>query len=123
AAGAGGARAGGRARRPAVSALGIWGLLGGHVSPPETLNLLVGHLCYGLLVGAMALFAASLSDSAATAAIITLACTIGSWVLDFTVAGRPGALAWIAGLSLTQTLRPFEQGLLVVRLLVGISPA
>src|SRR5499427_2801709 len=108
---------------PAVSALGIWGLLGGHVSPPETLTLLVGHLCYGLLVGAIALFAASLSDSAATAAILTLACTIGSWVLDFTVAGRPGVLAWVDGLSLTQTLRPFEQGLLVVGLVVGIASA
>ena len=108
---------------PAVSALGIWGLLGGHVSPPETLTLLVGHLCYGLLVGAIALFAAALADSAATAAIITLAFTIGSWVLDFTVAGRPGVLAWVAGLSLTQTLRPFEQGLLELRLVVGITAA
>src|SRR5262249_59895219 len=123
AAGAGGARAGGRARRPAVSALGIWGLLGGHVSPPETLNLLLGHLCYGLLVGAIALCAASLSDSAATAAILTLAFTIGSWVLDFTLAGRPGLFAWVAGLSLTQTLRPFEQVLLVVALVVGIMSA
>jgi hypothetical protein len=108
---------------PAVSALGIWGLLGGHVALPETLTLLVGHLCYGLLVSAIALFAASLSESAATAAIITLACTIGSWVLDFTLAGRPGFFAWVAGLSLTQTLRPFEQGLLVAGLVVGIAAA
>jgi ABC-2 family transporter protein len=108
---------------PALSALAIWGLLGGHIYPPETLNLLLGHLCYGLLVGAIALFAAAVSDSAATAAIVTLAFTIGSWVLDFTLAGRPGILAWIAGLSLTQTLRPFEQGLLVVGLVVGIAVA
>src|SRR5262245_16968387 len=108
---------------PALSALGIWGLLGGHVSPPETLTLLLGHLCYGLLVGAIALFAASLADSAATAAIITLAFTIGSWVLDFTLAGRPGLFAWIAGLSLTQTLRPFEQGLLVVGQVGGFAAA
>jgi hypothetical protein len=113
----------GLASLPVLSALALWALLGGHVYPPETLNLLVGHLCYGLLVGAMALFAASLSDNAATAAIITLAFTIGSWVLDFTLAGRPGVLAWVAGLSLTQTLRPFEQGLLVVRLVVGIAAA
>ena len=113
----------GLASLPALSAMGIWGLLGGHVSPPETLNLLAGHLCYGILVGAIALFSASLSDSAATAAIITLAFTIGSWVLDFTLAGRPGVLAWIAGLSLTQTLRPFEQGLLEGALVVGIVAA
>jgi ABC-2 type transport system permease protein len=113
----------GLASLPAVSVLAIWGLLGGHMSPPETLTLLVGHLGYGLLVGAMALFAATVADSAATAAILTLACTIGSWVLDFTLAGRPGVLAWIAGLSLTQTLRPFEQGLLEVRLVAGIAAA
>src|SRR6266446_1770882 len=69
---------------PAFSALAIWRMLDGHLSAPETLNLLFGHLLYGLLVGAIALFAASVSESAATAAIITLAFTIGSWVLDFT---------------------------------------
>jgi hypothetical protein len=108
---------------PAISALAIWRMLGGHLSAPETLNLLFGHLLYGLLVGAIALFAASISESAATAAIVTLAFTIGSWVLDFTVAGRPGLLEWVARLSLTQVLRSFEQGLLSVGLVVGIGAA
>jgi hypothetical protein len=76
-----------------------------------------------LLVGAIALFAASISESAATAAIVTLAFTIGSWVLDFTVAGRPGLLEWVARLSLTQVLRTFEQGLLSAGLVVGIGAA
>jgi ABC-2 type transport system permease protein len=108
---------------PALSALAIWRLLGGHLSAPETLNLLFGHLLYGLLVGAIALFAASVSESAATAAIVTLAFTIGSWVLDFTVAGHPGLLEWVASLSLTQVLRTFEQGLLSVGLVAGIGTA
>src|SRR5258708_25707896 len=108
---------------PALSALIIWGMLGGHLSAPETLNLLFGHLLYGLLVGAIALFAASVSESAATAAIVTLAFTIGSWVLDFTVAGQPGLLAWIASLSLTQVLHAFEQGLLSAGLVLGIGAA
>src|SRR5882757_7140848 len=56
---------------PALSALIIWALLSGHLSAPETLNLLFGHLLYGLLVGVIALFAASVSESAATAAIVT----------------------------------------------------
>jgi ABC-2 type transport system permease protein len=96
---------------PALSAVAIWALMGGHLSAPETLNLLLGQLLYGLLVGAIALFAAAISESAATAAIITLAFTIGSWVLDFALAGQPGALQWIAALSLTQILHTFEQGL------------
>ncbi len=71
-----------------------------------------GHLLYGALIGAIALFAASITESSATAAIVTLAFTIGSWVLDFTLAGRSGVLEWVAGLSLTQIVRSFEQGLL-----------
>jgi ABC-2 type transport system permease protein len=106
---------------PALSALVMWKMVGGHLAAPETLNLLFGHLLYGLLVGAIALFAASVSESSATAAIVTLAFTIGSWVLDFTVAGQPGLLAWIARLSLTQVLRAFEQGLFSTGLVVGIG--
>ena len=108
---------------PALSALMLWKFLGGHLDAAETLNLLLGQLLYGLLVGAIALFAAAVSESAATAAIVTLAFTIGSWVLDFALAGQPGILEWIARLSLTQTLRTFEQGLLSFGLLLGIIVA
>jgi ABC-2 family transporter protein len=108
---------------PALSALAIWGTLGGHLHAPEALNLLFGHLLYGLLVGAIALFSASISDSSATAAIIALAFTISSWVLDFALAGQPGVLEWVSRLSLTQTLRTFEQGLLSLGLVLGIVAA
>ena len=108
---------------PALSALAIWAALGGHLAASETLNLLFGHLLYGLLVGAVALFAATISESSATAAILALAATIGSWVLDFTLAGHSGLSAWVAQLSLTQTLRPFEQGLLSAGLVLGIAGA
>jgi ABC-type transport system involved in multi-copper enzyme maturation permease subunit len=105
---------------PALSTLAIWLSLGGHLAPSETFNLLFGHLLYGLLIGAIALFATTISESSATAAIITLAITIGSWVLDFTVAGHSGLAAWLAQISLTQTLRTFEQGLFSGGLVLGI---
>jgi ABC-type transport system involved in multi-copper enzyme maturation permease subunit len=108
---------------PALTVLAIWAALGGHLYAPETLNLLLGHLLYGLLVGSIGLFAAAVSDSAATAAIIALAFTIGSWILDFALAGQPGLLDWFSRLSLTHTLRTFEQGLLSVSLLLGIAAA
>jgi ABC-2 type transport system permease protein len=108
---------------PALSALVFWRILGGHLAPPETANLLFGHLLYGLLIGALALFSASIAESSATAAIVVLAVTIGSWILDFTVAGNPGLLSWLAQLSLTQTLRPFEQGLLSAGLVLGAACA
>ena len=104
---------------PAVSALVLWLMLGGHLYALETLNLLVGHLLYGLLIGAIALFAAAITESAATAAIVTLAVTIGSWILDFALAGQPGLAEWVSRLSLTQTLRPFEQGLFSLGLALG----
>jgi ABC-2 family transporter protein len=107
----------------AASALPVWLALGGHLYLPETLDLVFGQVLYGVLIGAIALFSASISESAATAAIITLAFTIGSWVLDFALAGQPGTLGWISQLSLTQTLRAFEQGLLSAGLLLGILAA
>jgi ABC-type transport system involved in multi-copper enzyme maturation permease subunit len=108
---------------PALSTLLVWRALGGHLAPAESLNLLLGHLLYGLLVGAVGLAAAAVSESAATAAIVALAVTIGSWVLDFTLAGRPGLFAWLAQLSLTQTLHAFEQGVFSAGLVLGIVAA
>jgi ABC-2 type transport system permease protein len=106
-----------------ASALAVWLALHGHLYVPETLNLVIGHALYGLLVGAIALFSASISESAATAAIVTLAFSIGSWVLDFALAGQPGALGWLSRLSLTQTLRAFEQGLLSASVVLGMVAA
>jgi ABC-2 type transport system permease protein len=108
---------------PVISAVALWSAFGGHLYAAETLNLAFGHLLYGVLIGAIALFAAAISESFATAAIVTLAFTIGSWVLDFALAGQPGVLAWISRMSLTQTLRPFEEGLLPAGLVLGIAVA
>jgi hypothetical protein len=108
---------------PALSALVLWRLMGGHLAAAETAALVFGHALYGLLVGSIALFAASVAESGAVAAIIALAFTIGSWVLDFTLAGRPGLLERIAKLSLTEVLRPFEQGLLSAGTILGTGSA
>jgi ABC-type transport system involved in multi-copper enzyme maturation permease subunit len=108
---------------PVASALLLWISFGGHLNPQETSNLLLGHLLYGLLIGAIALFATAISDNSATAAIVTLAFTIGSWVLDFALVGQSGVLGWISRLSLTQVLRTFEQGLFSAALVLGICVA
>jgi hypothetical protein len=95
---------------PGVSAILIWLWLGGHVYWPELANLLLGHLLYALVTTAIAFFAASVAESLATAAIVTLTFTIGSWVLDFAGAGQIGWLAELASLSLTGVLGEFERG-------------
>src|SRR6266436_7115721 len=63
---------------PVLSSVLIWSIAGGHLSLAEIVTLFSGHLLYGLLIGAVALFAASITESSATAAIVTLAFTVGS---------------------------------------------
>jgi ABC-2 type transport system permease protein len=105
---------------PVLSALICWGLLGGHLDIPETATLILGHLLYALLIGAISFLAAALTEGGATAAILALAVTIGSWVLDFAALDRGGVSNLLAAMSLTSLLRPFEQGLLSVPAVLGM---
>jgi len=99
---------------PLISALVWWALLGGHLDPRETATLMLGHLLYALLIGAISFLAAGLTEGGATAAILVLSVTIGSWVLDFAALDRGGVTSLLAAVSLTSLLRPFEQGLLSI---------
>jgi ABC-2 type transport system permease protein len=99
---------------PVLSALVGWGFLGGHLDIRETATLLLGHLLYAALIGAISFLAAALTEGGATAAILALAVTLGSWVLDFAALDRGGMSSVSASLSLTSLLRPFEQGLLSI---------
>ena len=86
-------------------------------------SILLGHALYGLIIGAISLFAAAITGSASTAAIVALGFTLGSWVLDFAALGSNAFVRGIARLSLTAALKPFEQGLLVGATIVGGSTA
>ena len=111
---------------PGIVAIVLWRSYGGHIYAPETWNLLLGHLLRGLLSGGLGVAAAALADGAASAAIITLAFTVGTWALDFVAAGRGGFVQQLASYTPTAALRSFEQGLLrfnvlAVMLLVSIA--
>lgn len=93
------------------SALAFWHFAGGHLAFAETANLLGGHALYALAVAGIAFFAASLTESSATAAIVTLAFTLGFWALDFGAAAGPEWLKAAAEASPTQALKQFERGL------------
>jgi len=99
---------------PVLSALIGWAFLGGHLDIRETATLLLGHFLYALLIGAISFLAAALTEGGATSAILALAVTLGSWVLDFAALDRGGVSSLLAVLSLTSLLRPFEQGLLSI---------
>jgi ABC-2 type transport system permease protein len=105
---------------PVLSALVWWQLLGGHLDMRETATLILGHLLYALLIGAISFLAAALTEGGATAAILALAVTLGAWVLDFAALDRGGVSSLLAAMSLTSLLRPFEQGLLSVTAVLGM---
>jgi ABC-2 type transport system permease protein len=97
---------------PTASALVIWSLLlGGHLYWPELLSVLLGHTLYALVIAGISFLAAAITESASTAAIVALALTIGSWLLEFAGNTSTGLVRAIAGFSLTPALRGLEQGL------------
>jgi ABC-type transport system involved in multi-copper enzyme maturation permease subunit len=97
---------------PTVSALLIWSmLLGGHLHVPEILSVLLGHFLYALVIAGAAFLAAALTESAATAAVVALAFTLASWILEFAGTTGTGLVRAVAGFSLSPALRGLEQGL------------
>ncbi|HRH85570.1 MAG TPA: ABC transporter permease subunit [Rubrivivax sp.] len=95
-----------------LSAIVLWRVGGGHLAWAETANLFFGHALYAGVVAGVALFAAAVTESAATAAIVTLAFTLGFWVLDFAAGTGPPWLKLVGELSPTQGLKLFERGVL-----------
>jgi ABC-type transport system involved in multi-copper enzyme maturation permease subunit len=109
---------------PCLAAVVLWVTSGGHVAPAELANLLFGHALYGAVVAGFALIAVALAETSATAAIITLAITLGFWVLDFAAAGEGGLLKSASRLSLTTLLRTFEKGIFSLAMgLAGFAAA
>ena len=96
---------------PGLVAVLLWTSYGGHVHATELAALLLGHILRAGLTVAIAAAAAAITPQAATAAIVTLGATIGSWALEFTAATRGGAWTTVAAFTPTAALRSFEQGL------------
>ncbi|MDQ3282387.1 MAG: hypothetical protein M3Q69_13385 [Acidobacteriota bacterium] len=104
---------------PALLALVLWRSYGGHLDAGETANLLLGHTLRYVVTCALALAAASMMQGAASAAIVVLTVTIGTWALDFFATGRGGAIATLARFTPAAMLRQFERGLLSVSVVVA----
>jgi ABC-2 type transport system permease protein len=105
---------------PGLLAIGLWKFYGGHLYLPETLNLLLGHVLRAMLSVGIGVAAAALAENAASAAIVTLGFTVGTWALDFIAAGRGGFLQQLGAYTPTATLRFFEHGLLRLNIVVAM---
>ena len=111
---------------PGLAALVLWRAYGGHLAGGEVTAVLLGHLLRALLTCAVAIAAAALTDNAATAAVVTLAVTLGSWALDFIAQVRGGAALALDAYTPESALRVFETGeirlaILLVTLLLAAA--
>ncbi len=95
---------------PGLLALALWRASGGHLDAAETLAVLLGHLLRGALVVALGALAAAVTESAASAAVVALAATLGAWALDFAAQVNGGALLAVARFTPDAALRAFERG-------------
>src|SRR5207253_263010 len=95
---------------PGLVALALWRAYGGHIAAAELATVLTGHLLRATLTCALAMTAASLTDNAATAAVLTLAITLGTWALDFIAQVRGGVALVLDAYTPESALRTFETG-------------
>ncbi len=96
---------------PGVAILLIWRARGGHLAAAETAGVLFGHVMHGAFVAALGLASAAITESAASAAVVALAVTLGGWAVDFTASVRGGLAALLAPYTPDAMLRSFEHGL------------
>ena len=95
---------------PGIIALLLWRMYGGHMAGAELSSVLTGHLLRAALTCALAMMAASVTDNAATAAVVTLAITLGTWALDFIAQVRGGVALALGEFTPESALRTFESG-------------
>jgi ABC-2 type transport system permease protein len=96
---------------PGLLAVVLWRSYGGHVDGGELATLLVGHLLRAGISMGIAAALACIAPQPATAAVATLAVTVGLWALDFVAATSGGMAERFAAFGPAAALRQFEQGL------------
>ncbi|HMD33573.1 MAG TPA: hypothetical protein VKH42_01330, partial [Vicinamibacterales bacterium] len=92
-------------------AVALWKFYGGMLYPPELATVLAGHMLNAGLTVALAAAAASLTDHPATAAIVTLSVTVGTWIINFIAAVQGGLWERAAGYTPTAMVAEFQHGL------------
>src|SRR6478735_4626326 len=92
--------------------VGLWLSYGGNLYLPELLTVIGGHLLNGALTIALAAAAAALTEHPATAAIVTLTVTVGTWLLNFAAAVNGGWWERAAAFTPTAMVAEFQRGLL-----------
>jgi len=103
---------------PLIAVL-LWALYGGAIHAPELITVATGHLLNAGLTIALASATAMVANHPSTAAIATLAVTVGTWVLDFVAAVHGGFWARAAEYTPIAMVAQFQHGLVRLDLLVA----
>lgn len=111
----------------AAVAVALWKSYGGATDGAEIGVVALGHFLNGALTIALGLAIAASTDHPSTAAIVTLAITIGTWIIDFAAAIQGGVWATIAAFTPTAIIAIFQHALVQTNVLtisvVGIFAA
>ena len=90
----------------------LWLSYGGTVYVPELATVMLGHLLNAGLTIALAAAAAMVADHPSTSAILTLAVTVGTWVIAFVAAVQGGIWEQAAQFTPTAMVAEFQHGLI-----------
>lgn len=97
-----------------LCAAGLWLAYGGSAYAPEIAVVAVGHLLNAGITISLAAAAASMTDHPSTAAIATLAVTVGLWIVDFAAAIHGGVWTTVAAYTPSALVAAFQHGLVQV---------
>lgn len=89
----------------------LWTMYGGHVDAIELSAVALGHVLNAGLIVALAAAAAAVTEHPSTAAIATLAVTVGTWMLNFAAAVHGGMWEKAAAYTPTAMVAEFQRGL------------
>jgi len=92
-------------------AVALWKSYGGHVAWPELGVVFLGQLLNAAFTIALGIAIASMTDHPSTAAIVALAITIGTWIVDFAGAIYGGVWSLIAAYTPASIVAQFAHGL------------
>jgi ABC-2 type transport system permease protein len=107
------------AMAPMLIAIVLWMRYGGATYAPEILTVAVGHVLNAALTIAIGAAAASIAEHPATAAIIALTVTVGTWVINFFGAIRGGWWEKAAAFTPPAMIAQFQHGLIRLDILLS----
>jgi hypothetical protein len=109
----------GAAGLAAIVSIVLWRSYGGSVYLPELASVGLGHLLNAGLTITVAMAAAAAAEHPSTAAIVTLALTVGGWAIEFLAAVHGGPWAAIAAHTPSAMVGQFQRGLVRLDILLS----